>query len=529
MSSYFTITFITLFLPLVALVHTLAPQRARGVVLLIASYVFIYIMSGWTILYLVATTLVTYGVAQLMGKLQAQRDEHLKATKKGKRAIKEACKTKTKRLMIVGILCNLGVLIVLNYLRFFSEVANSFLGVLGLHASLAPPLLRSPIGISFYTLMAISYLVDVCRETVPADRNVGRVALYLSFFPHIMEGPFARYNQTAGALWNGKRIQKRNIYPALLRIAIGFAKKIIVADRLNVYVSNAFEKYASFDATITLLAAVLYTIQLYCDFAGCMDVALGVGMLFGAEYPENFKHPFCSQTTSEFWQRWHITLGLWFKDYVYYPVSLSKPVKQLTTKARKRFGNRYGPLLVSGIALFCVWFCNGLWHGAGSQYLFFGMYYFVLIWLGGFIEPSARAWALKHNIDREKLPYRAFRTARTLIIVFIGELFFRADGLGTGLAMFAKLFTRYSLEAFTSGAAFDGLMNKNDFAVAAIAFAIVLLGDHAREKGKDWYARLCASGTFVRWAVWVALVMAVVMFGGYGFGYVAVDPMYAQF
>lgn len=529
MSSYFTITFITLFLPLVVLVHTLAPRRARGMVLLAASYAFVFIMSGWTVLYLVATTLVTYFVARRMDLLQQRRNEQLKQTKKGKRAIKAACKEGTKRLLVVGILCNLGVLLVLNYLHFFCEAATSLLGVLGLHASLAPPVLRSPMGISFYTLMAISYLIDVHRETVAADPNVGRLALYLSFFPHIMEGPFARYSQTAQPLWNGERVKLRNIYPGLLRIAIGFAKKLIVADRLNVYVKTCFEHYGDFDGTVIALGAVLYTIQLYCDFSGCMDVALGLGTLFGVDYPENFKHPFCSQTTSEFWQRWHITLGLWFKDYVYYPVSLSKPVKKLTTKARKRFGNRYGPLLVSGIALFCVWSCNGLWHGAGSQYLFFGLYYFMAIWLGGFIEPGARAWALKHNIDRERGAYRIFRTVRTLLVVFIGELFFRADGVSAGLAMFTKILTNQSLAYIGTSEFFNILMNKADFAVAAVAFALVIAGDHAREQGKDPYALLCARGTTLRWAAWVALVMAVVIFGGYGFGYVAVDPMYAQF
>ena len=528
MSSYFTPTFITLFLPLVMLVHTLAPQRARGLVLLVASYVFVWIISGWTLIYLLATTLATYGLARGMGKLHEQRDQTLKETKKGKRAIKLACKEKTKRLLIVGVLVNLGVLITLNYLGFFAECANSLLELLGFHASLAPPLLRAPIGISFYTLMAISYLVDVHRETVPADRNLGRVALYLSSFAHIMEGPFARYTQTAETLWHGERIKQRNIYPAVLRITMGFAKKILIADRLNVYVKTVFENYATYEGPAIAVAAVLYTIQLYCDFAGCMDMAIGVAQLFGVEYPENFRQPFFSQTVSEFWQRWHITLGLWFKDYVYYPVSLSKPVKTLTGKSRKRFGNRYGPLLVSGIALFCVWSCNGLWHGAGSQYLFFGLYYFVLIWAGGFVEQTVKPWAVEHGIEREQLPYRAFRIVRTLLIVFVGELFFRAASLTDGIAMFTKMLTDHSIAQFMSGEILE-MFNRADWATAGFFFALVLAYDLAMEHGHNVRESICAKGPVVRWAIWIAIVMAIVIFGAYGFGYVAVDPMYAQF
>lgn len=529
MSSFFTITFIGVYLQSVILVHTLAPQKARGRVLLIASYLFVFLRSGWALLYLIETTLVTYGFAWGIGRQFARRDELLASSSQPKSEIKKTYRKRTKILLWVGALWVLGLLVALNYLGYFVDVGISLLDAIGIDVSMTLPPTHSPVGISFYTLMALSYLFDVYREVIPSDKNLGRVALYLCFFPHILEGPFARYNQTAHSAWKGECIRVANIYPALLRMAIGYYKKGVIADRLNLYVATVFSDYANFDGPIIALGAVLFTIQLYCDFAGCMDIALGVGMLFGVEYPENFRHPFSSQTTSEFWQRWHITLGQWFKDYVYYPVSLSKPMKRLTTKARKRWGNRYGPLLASGVALFCVWLCNGLWHGAGSQYLFFGMYYFVIIWLGGFIEPAAQAWALKHNIKRNQLPYRAFRVARTLVIVVIGEMFFRASSFSDGLAMFRIMLTNHSLDYFTSGQVFDVLLNRADFAVALGAFVFVILADHAVNRGNNLFKLLCAQGTVVRWGLWVLLVMFNVFFAAYGFGYVAVDPMYAQF
>ena len=528
MTSYFTLIFILVFMPAVLLVHAVAPQRLRGYALLAASYAFAWIISGPLVGFMLVTTVCVYALGLGMKGLLAKRDAELSQVKKGKREIKAAYAARTKKLLVAGLVANFGILVALNYLGFFAQLAAPLLGLFGIAPDAVRLSIGAPIGISFYTMMAVSYLVDVYRETTTADGNFGRLALYLSFFPHIMEGPLARYDQTAHALWEGNRINGTGFYKGMLRIAIGFAKKLLIADRLNLYVKAVFSSYATYDGGIIALAAVIYTIQLYCDFSGCMDVAIGLGQIFNVEYPENFRQPFFSKTASEFWQRWHITLGAWFKDYVYYPVSLSKPVKRLTTKARKRFGKRYGPLLVSGIALFCVWFLNGLWHGAGSQYLFFGLYYFVVIWLGGFVEPSARAWATAHGIDREAPLYRAFRIVRTWLVVFISELFFRADSFADGIAMFGRIITNFSLASFANGTVFS-CMSRADFAVSA-GFILLLIGyDLAYERGLDLRARVESRGFVARWTIWIAIVMTVVIFGAYGLGYIPVDPMYAQY
>ena len=515
-------------MPLVLAAYAIVPARLRGYVLLLASYVFAWIMSGPLVGFMLVTTVCVYGLGLGMKQLQAKRNEELAKVKKGKRDIKAAYDRRMRRLLVVGIIVNFGILILLNYLGFFEQLAAPLLGLFGLQATGKGLSIGAPIGISFYTMMAVSYLIDVYRETTVADDNFGRIALYLSFFPHIMEGPLARYDQTAKSLWEGKSYNSKNFYSGMLRIAIGFAKKLLVADRLNLYVKAVYGSYDIYGGGIIALAGVIYTIQLYYDFSGCMDVAIGLGRIFNVEYPENFRQPFFSKTASEFWQRWHITLGSWFKDYVYYPVSLSKPVKRMTTNARKRFGKRYGPLMVSGIALFCVWFLNGLWHGAGSQYLFFGMYYFVIIWLGGFVEAATREWASRHSFDRNVLPYRIFRILRTWIVVFIGEFFFRADSFAVGLAMFERIFTHFTLSSFTKGIVFQ-CMSRAGFAVSIFFILLLFAYDFAYERGIDVRASVENKGFFLRWAVWIAIVMTVVIFGAYGIGYVPVDPMYAQY
>ena len=530
MSSYFSIGFIAIAFPLIVACYGVVPRRFRWAVLLAASYGFFWYLSRGLVVFVVAATLVVYASGLAIGSIFDRRKAALaQAEKGGKKQVRARYKRYARIVVALGTILCLGMLIALKYLGFFGECAAGFLGLFGVQASFEVARIGIPIGISFYTLMAVSYIVDVYRETIAPDRHLGRVALFLCFFPQIMEGPICRYGQTAEALYAGAPITRSNLHAGTLRILVGFAKKLIVADRLNLFVKPVFDDYGMYDGCIVALGAVLYTLQLYCDFSGTMDVAIGLARVFGVNLPENFRQPFFSRTAAEFWQRWHITLGTWLKDYVYYPVSLSKPVKNLTARARKRFGTRYGPLLTSSIALFCVWFGNGLWHGAGSQYLFFGMYYFVLILLGGLIDPLAQQLAGRLGIDRNAGGYRAFQIARTLVVIFVGELFFRANGMDAGLAMFAKMVTDFGVGSFADGTVLGIGMDGADFAIVAVFAALVLVLDIMNERGKNLYEAMQQRSAAARWALCAALLLAIVVFGAYGFGYAPVDPMYAQF
>ena len=529
MTSYFTTSFVAVFLPVTFLAYLLVPRRARGPLLLFSSYAFLFILSKSAIAYLLASTVITYLTGMAMRSQLAARNERLKEKGNKRLLVKRSCAARMKVLLVLGLLANLAMLVALRYLRFFGDIVASLLGLVGVHWAFDPPFLGAAIGISFYTLMALSYLIDVYREKMPADTNPLRVALYLSFFPQIMEGPISRYDQTARTLWEGRDVEWDEVYAGVTRITWGFAKKIIVADRLDILVGKVFDNYQAYDGGIIACAAVMYTLQLYCDFSGCMDVALGMGRLFGVALPENFRQPFFSQTASEFWQRWHITLGLWLKDYIYYPIALSKPFKRLTSKARKLFGRRYGPLLTSGCALFVVWLVNGLWHGAGSQYLFFGMYYFVIILVGGFVEPVARDLAAQLGINRESVSYRCMRVVRTLVIIFIGEMFFRANGMTAGLEMFTRLMTAFSLQGFKGATLLSLGLDLADYSIVSASLLMVTACDVLKECGHSPLAWLVARREPLRWGIWLLLFLSVVVFGAYGIGYVPVDPMYAQF
>lgn len=531
MDSFCSLLFLGVFLPATLIAYGAAPCRLRPGVLLAASYLCFWLISGGLLALLLATTLITYVTGLALGREQ----ERTRATAKQlrdrreRRALKHRSQTRMRLMIGLAAAISIGILVVVKYLGFLGEVGESVGELVGADWELKAPRLGIPIGISFYTLQALSYLFDIYRASLAPERNLGRFALYMSFFPQLMEGPICRYAEMAPQLAAGNPIRTGNLLRGLLRIAWGVAKIMIVAFRLNLFVQPVFEKFWSWDGTVVAVAAVLYTLQLYCDFSGTMDIVLGVGRIFGMRLPENFRQPLLSRTASEFWQRWHITLGAWLRDYVFYPVSLSAPVKAFARVARRAFSARTGSVLSGGIALFCVWTINGLWHGSGWQYLLFGMYYFVIILTSGLLEPVFARLRGVLRIDADAPWWHAVQIVRTVVIVCIGELIFRADGVIAGATMLESLVTDFSLASFVDGTLLEPGMDVADF-VIVILFAIVLFGlDIARERGVMPPRPLIRHGALVSCGAIAALCLAAIIFGAYGDGYIPLDPIYAQF
>ena len=306
-------------------------------------------------------------------------------------------------------------------------------------------------------------------------------------------------------------------------------KKLVIADRVNGLVTETFSNHANYNGTVAAVAAVVYTLQLYMEFSGTMDIVIGSAEIFGIKMPENFRQPFFSKTISEFWQRWHITLGTWFKDYIYYPISMSRTSKKLTKKARKKLGNFYGPMLVSTVALFCVWFCNGMWHGSGWRYIFFGMYHFALITCGNLIKPLVKTINGKLGINSSAPLYKGMQIFRSAVLVAIGEMFFRANGLHAGLDMFRLIFTDFKLETFKDGTLLNLGMDIQDYIIVLVTVAIVFTVSVMNEKGKSVRTLVQQKNLPIRWTVYFALIFYIIIFGAYGPGYVQLDPIYADF
>lgn len=494
---YHLLTYSLLFLPIVIVLYQFAPAKLRWLVLLTADYVFFWMVSKWLIIYLIAATLATYGT----GRILVYVSEH--ASVKGKQLIK-----RKRCVLAFGILITLGMLIIFKYLKIFGLT------------------LVAPIGISYYTLQTISYMTDVYRGTIKADRSFARVALYLSFFPQIMEGPISKYSETAEALFTGKSIEYNNLVFGYQRILWGLFKKMMVADRLAPVIFKIFGDYERYDGSAIAVAVVCYTLQLYTEFSGCMDIILGSGEIFGVTLPENFRQPFFAKNASDFWRRWHITLGRWLKDYIFYPLSLAKPVKKIAKKIKGVCGIGVSKFVAPTVALFFVWLSNGIWHGAGWTYLFYGMYYFVLIFIESITETPLQKLIEKRHIHTEKMGWRLLTGLKLFIIVNLGELFFRAASVAQGFGMLGQILTNFHITVLKE---MDLGLDKYDMLLSLVGICIVLIVDIIHEKGISIREKVAISRLPIRWGFWYAVILCIVIFGAYGAGYTIVDMIYAAY
>ena len=523
--SYFKNAYILGLLPIVCLIYNLIPKK-RYLFLLLVNFAIYFYLVNFRVVFLLVSILSIYFCGLSLNKIDSKKEKLLKKSKEDKKLIEKKIKNDKKLILLFCILLNVSFLIVFKYLSFFTININHLLDFLHINYSVGTAKFLGPLGISFYTLSALSYILDVYNGKIVADKSFVKVALFLSFFPQITEGPIARFSDTADSLYEGKKITNQSFVLGYQRILFGLFKYKLFVPRLNLIVSKVFLDYTNYSGFGIFLGALAYTVMLYMEFSGTMDIVIGSGQIFGVKIPENFRQPFFSKNISEFWTRWHISLGLWFKDYIYYPICLSKPLKKLTKKTRKLLGNQYGPLISGSIALFVVWFLNGLWHGAGYTFLFFGLYHFVMIAGGNFITPLVVFICKKLHINRENIIYRILQTLKMCFFVIIGELFFRVDTLSNGFAMVRKIFTNFVIsgsEMLRFG------LSIQDYVVIIISLIFIFIMSILREKNIDVREKLSTKKTYVRWIIMYVFILIIIIFGAYGTGYEPIDPIYADF
>lgn len=519
---YHSPMYLFLFLPAALLTYQIVPKKWRGYTLIGFSYLFFWMISEKLLIYLVAATLLTHHIGIWI--------EYLKGLEKGADSeAKEKLRRQKKAALMVGIISIVGILVILKYYNFFVRNVSSLSNILSVEAPFVEKNIILPIGISFYSLQAIGYILDVYWNKIHADSSLQKTALFLGFFPQIMEGPICRYSDTSETLYKMDSLKLDNIVEGGLRIIWGLFKKMVIADRLSVVVSVLFGHYEEYSGLMIIVAAVSYTVQLYMEFSGSMDVVIGSGRMFGIILPENFRQPFFAKTSTDFWRRWHITLGIWLKNYIFYPVSISWIVKKWNRFGRKHMGKYLTRVGTSALALFPVWFCNGIWHGPRWSYLFYGCYYFSFIMLGIIFEPVRNKIIQTLHINPKALYYRVFQTIKLLSIVFTGELFFRADGLKAGVKMFLSIFRNFQTSVLTDGTLLNLGLDAMDYWVVGIGIIIVLFLEIAKENGVPIIQETRELSLPVRWGLYYGLIFAVIIFGAYGEGYQVVDLIYAGF
>lgn len=522
-----------LFIAAVTAVYFIVPKRFQWCVLLAGSYLYFWINSKWLVLILFAATLVTFLTGQAIYRVSSSGKKYIKENAKSltpqdKKLYKENTKKKTRRILAVGIILVLGTLLFLKYFNFFAVNSNKVLKVAGVEIPTLNLLL--PIGISFYTLQAIAYMVDIYRGKYEPDRHLGKFMLFMSYFPQIVQGPIARYNKLAYQFYEEHRFDYKRVMFGIQLILWGWMKKVIIADRIATPANEIFSNYPQYSGFMVFLGAVFYGLQVYTDFSGGMDIARGVSQIFGIELELNFLQPYFSTSIEDFWRRWHMTLGGWMKDYIFYPLSLSKAFGNLSKKTRKLLGQFIGKRLPAFLAMFIVYFLVGFWHGAEWKYIAYGIWNGTFIMTGILLTEVYQKVREKLGIEETTFTWRLFQIIRTFIIVSLGRFFPRANGFRDALAMFRQMTVEWwDFSFIVDGRLLElGLDNAN-MILLAIAIIILFAVDYLHEKGVQIRETIAQQHIIFRWIIYLVAVFAILIFGIYGPGYDSAGFIYEQF
>ena len=521
-----------LFLISVITVYYLVPKRVQWVVLLIGSY-FYYLTYGYKIVgFLLFTTLTTYSGGLLLGRINNLKKEQFSKlpkdiTSEEKKALSDRYIRNKKWVIACVLLINFGILAAIKYYNFTAENLNL---VLDFISDFSFPKLTwlLPVGLSFYIFQSAGYVIDVYRAKYQPERSFFKYALFVSFFPQIIQGPISRYDQLAHQLYAKHSFSFDRLKYGIQLMMWGFFKKLVIADRTAVIVNNVFSDFQKYSGSEIAFGVFMYCIQIYCDFSGGIDIIRGIAQILGVDMIENFQRPYFATSLSDFWRRWHISLGAWMRDYLFYPLSLSKPFAKLGKFARKRLKGNLGKILPVSVVTFIVFFTIGIWHGASWKYIAFG------VWNGGIITFSVINAPLyakilkKLHINPDSLYWRIFQIVRTTFLVFIGRYFTRGDDLMTALRMIKRTVLKFDINALFVNMFGLGL-GLFDLLVVFVCVIVVLFLGYLKEKGVSIRKTLEQKNMLVQWVVILAGLGVIMFLGIYREGYIASEFIYKQY
>ena len=517
------------FMAIVGLLYFAMPEERRWIVLLVASYVFFFINSHWLIVVLFIQTLVTFMCGRQMASIDEKMSSVLEGLeKKELREVKTSIRKRKSRWMLVGIIFNVGALLFLKYNMFFVRNINVIAQLFGAHISSLGLLV--PIGISFYTLQAIAYVVDVQRGKVVADKSLPQFMLFMSYFPQILQGPIARYDHLAHQLYEGHSFEYKRLGQGAQLILWGFIKKLVIADRLAIPVNQIFDNWMYYDGPIVFLAAMGYGLQVYADFSGGIDIARGFSQILGISLTDNFRQPYFSRSIEDFWRRWHITLGAWMKDYIFYPLSLCKLFSRIGKTARKLFGTSIGKKVPPFIAMFVVFLLVGLWHGAKWKYIMFGIWNGVFIMFGILLADQYDAAKKKCHIREDSMSWVVFQIIRTILICSIGRFFSRADSFMQSIGMMRHALDGwYDWSFLTDGSLTYLGLDFGGWLVLLAGILVLFFVDLAHERGYAIREAISREPIVARWIIYIAAFFVALILGVYGVDYNSAAFIYQQF
>ncbi len=482
-----------IFIAAAVVFYYVVPKKLQWVVLLVFSMLYYLSGNAKYILFLMFSIIVTYSFGCIIDNMTQQGKEQ----------------KKIHLVVACGLILNLGMLGVIKYTGFFVENLN-----LLFHVDMKGLEMLFPLGISFYTFQSSGYLLDVYWKRIRAEKNFFRYALFVSFFPQLMQGPIGRFSHLANQLYDSHEFSWENISFGIQRILWGFAKKMIIADWAGVFADAIWGDMDRYNG-IALFGLLFYGIQLYADFSGAMDVVIGIGNLFGIQLEENFNRPYFAKSMAEFWKRWHITLGEWMMNYVFYPVSLSKWMMRFAKWSKQKFGRKTGRVVPIALADLIVFFLVGIWHGASWKYVVYGLMNGGIIAFSELMAGNYRTWKKALHIKGTETWYVIFATVRTFILVNLRWFYDRSDTLTDGNYMVKQAFTHFQpmqlfdISAGTGGTAFVPYA----LLIIAVGCLIMVTVGYFQEKGVKIRETLSKLPLPVTVMIYILLLVSIGLFG----------------
>ncbi len=514
-----------LFAVLVMVLYYLIPGKLQWILLLAASYCFYLYAGAEYLFFILFTTVTTWLAAVLINRNLQKQDLYLAAYKaelsrEEKKEYKAKIKKINKVFLILCLVLNFGILAVCKAC-LLKPVATLLEG-----GSLSFLALGLPLGISFYMFQSIGYVVDVFRGTVKAERNPAKLALFVSFFPQLLQGPISKFSDLAPQLFGCHKFDGKTLSYGLQRILWGFFKKLVIADRIAVAIGAL--KGEAYTGFAFLLLTVFYAIQIYGDFTGGIDITIGLAQCFGIRLQENFIRPYFSKNIAEYWRRWHITLGEWMKAYIFYPISVSAPMRSLSKSARRRFGN-FGKRLPIYVASIATWLCTGIWHGFTPNFALWGLLNCFVIVVSEELAPLYEKFHARFPKLKAKAWYGAFEMLRMFFLMNLIRACDLFPDVGEYLRRLGSLVTTWNIHVLWDGTLLNLGLSVTDYIIIGCGIVLMFAVSVLQERGVKIRETLQQKPMVLRHALIFVLLVAVLLLGNYGIGYDAGNFIYNQF
>ena len=519
----FTSVSFLLFAAVILLGNYLLPKKVRWVWLLCGS-MFFYLMAGVEYLaFILLTAVSTYFAGLLMDKNLSKQDAYLAENKQAlsreeKKEYKAKVKGKNRIIMIACLVINFAVLGLCKFLLAepFSTMAKG--------TTLSFLTLGLPLGISFYMFQSMGYVVDIYRATDKAEKNPFKLLLFVSFFPQLIQGPISRHADLSPQLIEGKDFDGKRFSFGLQRMLWGFFKKMVIADRIAAAVIAL--RGPEFTGVGFFLLTVFYAVQIYADFTGGIDMTIGLSQALGVDLMENFIRPFFSKNIAEYWRRWHISLSVWMKSYIFYPLSVSQPILKLSKKCRTTMGN-FGkrlPVYVASIATWCV---TGIWHGITPNFILWGMMNCFVIVVSEELNPLYEKFHNRFGL-KEKKWYGGFEMLRMFVLMNLIRIVDLFPNVSDYFRRMGSLVTTFNFRILWDGTMMKLGLTGLDYGIILGGIVVMFCVSLIQEK-KGSVREMLWDKPLLRYILVFVLLVIVLLMGSYGIGYNASDFIYNQF